>query len=141
MSGLLLDTHIALWLDSDHPNLRERTAEDLQACWSSGGQLILSVMSVWEIALLTDLGRIRPDVPAREWVRRFLDRPGVALAGLTTEIACLANELPDLAVRDAADRLLIATAIELRCPLVTYDERIAAYAAGAGRRHGFAAMA
>jgi predicted nucleic acid-binding protein len=34
--------------------------------------------------------------------------------------------------RDPADRLLVAAAIELACPLVTYDERIARFA----KRHG-----
>ena len=40
--------------------------------------------------------------------------------------------------RDPADRLLIATAIELACPLVTYDERIARFGEKHGRRHRFA---
>jgi len=40
---------------------------------------------------------------------------------------------------DPADRLLIATAIELDCPLVTYDARITRFAARHGGRYGFAA--
>jgi PIN domain nuclease of toxin-antitoxin system len=39
--------------------------------------------------------------------------------------------------RDPADRLLIATAIELACPMVTYDARILEFARDHGRRHGF----
>jgi hypothetical protein len=31
----------------------------------------------------------------------------------------------------------IATAIDLACPLVTYDERIRAFAATQGPQHGF----
>ena len=41
--------------------------------------------------------------------------------------------------RDPADRLLIASAIELACPLVTYDERILRFAAGYGRQYRFTA--
>jgi PIN domain nuclease of toxin-antitoxin system len=41
--------------------------------------------------------------------------------------------------RDPADRLLIASAIELACPLVTYDERILRFAAEYGRQHRFTA--
>jgi PIN domain nuclease of toxin-antitoxin system len=43
--------------------------------------------------------------------------------------------------RDPADRLLVATAIELACPLVTYDEHVLRFAAGYGRQYGFAANA
>jgi len=41
--------------------------------------------------------------------------------------------------RDPADRLLIATAIELASPLVTYDERILRFASAYGRQYGFSA--
>ena len=36
-----------------------------------------------------------------------------------------------------ADRLLIATAFELACPLVSYEERVARFAKKYGRRHRF----
>jgi PIN domain nuclease of toxin-antitoxin system len=49
--------------------------------------------------------------------------------------------LHQLERRDPADRLLIATAIELACPLVTYDERILRFATGYGRQYGFTASA
>jgi PIN domain nuclease of toxin-antitoxin system len=39
--------------------------------------------------------------------------------------------------RNPADRLLIATAIDLDCPFVTDDARIAGFAATHGRRYGF----
>ena len=41
--------------------------------------------------------------------------------------------------RDPADRLLIASAIELACPLVTYDERILRFATEYGRQYRFTA--
>jgi PIN domain nuclease of toxin-antitoxin system len=40
--------------------------------------------------------------------------------------------------RDPADRLLIATAIELACPLATYDQRITHFARKHGRQYRFA---
>jgi len=44
----------------------------------------------------------------------------------------------DLAHRDPGDRMLIATALDLGCPLVTYDERIIQFATTHGSRYGFA---
>ena len=46
-----------------------------------------------------------------------------------------------LEYRDPADRLLITTAIEFGCPLVTYDERTLRFVADYGRPYGFAARA
>lgn len=50
-------------------------------------------------------------------------------------------QLHRLETHDPADRLLIATAIELGCPLVTYDERILRFSKRHGRQHGFSASA
>ena len=134
---LLLDTHIALWLDSGHDRLRPATRELIDDCWQNGGTILLSPVSAWEIALLVDTGRIQLDLPVDEWVRRFLDRPGVEGAALTHGAAARSYQLHHFEPRDPADRLLIATAIELRCPLVTYDERVIGFAESRGGQHGF----
>jgi hypothetical protein len=53
------------------------------------------------------------DVPVDTWIERFLARPGIAAVPLSHQAACCAYQLHNLAHRDPADRLLIATAIEL----------------------------
>ena len=130
--ALLLDTHIALWLDSGDNQLRPSTRALVDECWRSGGSIYLSSVSAWEIALLVDTGRIDLDSPIDTWIERFLARPGIVAAPLSHHAASRSYQLHRLEHRDPADRLLIATAIELACPLVTYDERIARF----GRRHG-----
>jgi PIN domain nuclease of toxin-antitoxin system len=129
---LLLDTHIALWLDSGDARLRRSTRALIDDCWRGGGTICFSAITAWEIALLVDTGRIELDLPVEAWVSRFLERPGISPAPLGHRAAARSYQLHHLAHRDPADRLLIATAIELSCPLVTYDERIADF----GRRHG-----
>ena len=47
---LLLDTHIALWLDSGDDALRPPTRVLIDDCWQNGGTILLSAVSVWEIA-------------------------------------------------------------------------------------------
>jgi PIN domain nuclease of toxin-antitoxin system len=140
-AALLLNTHIALWLDSGDEHLRASTRDLIDDCWRSGGSIRLSAVSVWEIALLLDSGRIELDLPIEAWVGRFLDRPGVTPAPLGHPAACRSYRLYHFAHRDPADRLLIATAIELACPLVTYDERILRFAQEHGRQYGFASPA
>jgi PIN domain nuclease of toxin-antitoxin system len=139
--SFLLDTHIALWLDSGDNHLRSPTRSVIDECWRNGGTIYLSSVSAWEIALLVDMGRIELDVPVQIWVERFLDRPGIAAAPLTHQAASRTYQLHRLEHRDPADRLLIVTAIELACPLVTYDERISRFAKRYGTQHRFAVVA
>jgi PIN domain nuclease of toxin-antitoxin system len=90
------------------------------------------------IALLVDTGRIDLDIAIEAWFERFVDRPGIEVVPLSYRAACRSYRLHHLEHRDPADRLLIATAIELACPLVTYDQRIAGFAKRHGRQYGFA---
>jgi PIN domain nuclease of toxin-antitoxin system len=138
---ILLDTHIALWLDSGRDSIRPSTRALIDRHWQGGGTVLLSAVTAWEIALLVDGRRIDLDIPVDAWVKRFLDRPGVEEAPLSHRAASRAYQLHQLEHRDPADRLLIATAIELACPLVTYDTRIARFGETHGRQCGFAVAA
>jgi len=140
-SGLLLDTHVVLWLDSGDERLRESTRVLIDDCWRGGGAIFMSAVTAWEIALLVDAGRIDLDCPVGAWVDRFIGRPGVEAAPLGHRAACRSYQLHRLEHRDPADRLLIATAIELDCPLVSYDERIRRFADKHGGQHRFAVLA
>jgi PIN domain nuclease of toxin-antitoxin system len=135
----LLDTHVALWLDSGDDRLRPSTRGLIDGCWQSGGTIYLSAVTAWEVALLVDIGRIELDLPIEEWITRFIQRPGIDPAPLGHRAASRSYRLHHFEHRDPADRLLIATAIELGCPLVSYDERILRFARRHGRQYGFAA--
>ncbi len=93
-------------------------------------------MSAWEIAILADSGRISLDRTPDAWMDRFLARPGVEAVPLGWRAAARAYALQHLQHRDPGDRLLIATAIDLGCELVTYDARITAFATDQGRQYG-----
>ena len=138
MTDLLLDTHIALWLDSGDGRLSAPTRRTIDAAWQAGGRILLSAVSVWEIAVLVDRGFIELHNPVEAWVMDFLERPGIEAVPLDHKMAAGAYRLNHLEHRDPADRLLIATAIGLGCPLVTYDQRIRKFARARGRQYGFA---
>jgi PIN domain nuclease of toxin-antitoxin system len=139
--ALLLDTHVILWLDSGNAHLRPETRARIDRCWRGGGAICITAISVWEIALLVDSGRIEIDLPIDAWVTRFLRRPGIRSVPLSHREASRSYQLHHLEHRDPADRLLIATAIELGCPLMTYDERILRFAVRHGRQYRFSASA
>ncbi len=134
--ALLLDTHIVLWLDNGDPKLRDATRTMIDQRWLAGGSVLVSAVSVWEIALLADTGRISLDCPPEAWMERFVGRPGIEAVPLTCRAASRAYGLQHFEHRDPADRLLVATAIELACELVTYDGPIIDNALGGGRQLG-----
>jgi PIN domain nuclease of toxin-antitoxin system len=135
---ILLDTHIALWLDSGSDRLRPATRDLIDTCWRNGGLVLLSAVTAWEIALLIDTGRIALDISLPAWLERFTARPGIDAVPLSHQAASHAYRLHHLAHRDPGDRLLIATAVERACPLVTYDVRIIHFAETHGSQYGFA---
>lgn len=141
IAALLLDTHIALWLDSGSDRLKKSTRDRIDRCWLDGGTVYLSAVSAWEIALLVDMNRIALDCPPADWVERFVGRQGIEATPLGHRAAARAYSFENLAIRDPADRLLIAAAIELGCSLVTYDANITEFARSHGRKYSFATAA
>ena len=136
--GLLIDTHIAIWLNSGDDRLRPSTRQVIDQCWGNGGTIFFSAISAWEIALLVHVGRLDLDLPAKLWVERFVQRPGIERLPLTQFAAARSYDLEDFEHRDPADLMLVATAIERGCPLVTYDVLLTRFAETSGRQHGFA---
>ncbi len=119
----LLDTHILLyWLSSDE----KLSAEQLHAIDSASQQqpLLLSDISLWEIATLHSLGRIKLSIPLRDWLERAVAPPLVMRVGISPAIAAAVASLPDTFHRDPADRILVATAFALGATLLTQDSRI-----------------
>lgn len=137
MTNLLLDTHIALWMSRGDVRLGESTRKAIDAAWKAGDRIFLSAVSVWEIAMLVEKGAIELDLPVEAWVERFLDRPGLETVPLDHAAAARVYSLFHWEHRDPADRLLVATAIGLGCPLVTQDDRIRRFAGTRGRQHRF----
>lgn len=116
----LLDTHIWFWyaLGSDRLSSGLRATLD-----GASADLWLSPVSVWELGLLDERGRVRLADGLRRWVEQALQRIPLREAPLTREVAATAREL-DLAHRDPADRFLAATALVYELTLVTVDERL-----------------
>jgi PIN domain nuclease of toxin-antitoxin system len=135
--ALLLDTHIAVWLEIGDVRLRPGTLQLIENCWRAGGKIYFSAVSAWEIAQLVNGARLNLDVAADVWVRRFLERPGFEGVALTASAASRSYRLVEFLRRDPGDRMLMATAIELGCRMVTYDEAMIAFAEGFGERYGF----
>ncbi len=126
---LLLDTHVWVWYVENEPGRLSRHLEPIVERAVQRGNVVISAISVWEIAMLEAARRIELSVAIRAWVGEALAFPGVRLKGLSPSVAIESTRLPDPLHRDPADRILIATARLLGAALVTCDARILAYAA------------
>ena len=124
---ILLDTCALIWtVNSDR-----MSATALKSIESAAkvGELFLSPVSAWEIGRLVHRGRLSLGIPADVYVARAFRRPGTRIAALSPQIAVRSSSLPGSFQADAADRMLVSTAMLLGLKLVTRDSRILAYGA------------
>ena len=129
---LLLDTHVWLWsVDGDVRRVGRRSRQLLLQAESQEA-IRLSPVTLFEVAALHALGRVRLSRPLEQWVRGSLDAAGVRIAEITPVIAIDAGCIPRSALADPLDRLLIATARHLDAVFLTADVRILEYAANTG---------
>jgi PIN domain nuclease of toxin-antitoxin system len=116
---LLLDTHVLLW-SLDEP---ERLGPDAAAALREPGlATVISVATLWEIAIKRTLGQLR----APENLPELLLRMGHELLDIRVEHAWRVQALPPHH-RDPFDRLLVAQAQVENLALVTHDRQIERY--------------
>ena len=125
---LLLDTHVWLWLAlGASGKIAPAALKVLEETARSSG-LMVSIISIWELALLVARERVVLPLPLSDWVGLALGRPEIRLVGLSRPNTAIdSGNLPGELHADPADRLLIATARNRRATLATHDDRIIAY--------------
>jgi PIN domain nuclease of toxin-antitoxin system len=116
---LLLDTQSLLALLSSDYRL---SGAARMAMERPDARLIVSAVSVWEIATKRAIGKLR----APDDVIELTERAGAELLAIAARHAHASGALP-LHHRDPFDRLLIAQAQLERCAIVSGDGAFAAY--------------
>ena len=116
----ILDTHAWVWW----VNGGQKLSRSAKAAIRSANALGVSVISVWEVALLVCKGRLRLSKTTDVWVDEALSVvPHISLLPLTPKIAITGASLRNN-LNDPADCILVATALDLGCAFVSADERI-----------------
>lgn len=117
---LLLDTHIWLWYALGNPdlsdNLRSTIASDTTELW-------LSPISIWEVLLLAEKGRISLQSNTTAWIDQSLESLAICEAPLNRHVALLSRQI-DLPHQDPADRFIAATAVHYQLQLATVDTHL-----------------
>ena len=123
MSRVLLDTHAFLWFVFRDRRLSKKAARTISA---TGTTKMLSMASVWEIVIKTQLGKLGLGMGIEEFLDRYVSG---------RQIEVLPIELPDLVAysslpmhhSDPFDRLLIAQSQLEDAYLATGDPQFLPY--------------
>jgi PIN domain nuclease of toxin-antitoxin system len=91
--------------------------------------VLVSAISLWEVAMLESRGRVTLGWPIADWLETALRSAGAQLLPLEPAIAVSSTRLPGTPHGDPADLILMASARTTGAPLVTCDARILQYAA------------
>jgi PIN domain nuclease of toxin-antitoxin system len=122
----LLDTHVLLWWLEAGGRLPRNQRDVIDRAVAGQATLLVSDISLWEIATLHELGRIRLRLSLREWLERATAPPLVQRVGISPAVAAEVASLPATFPRDPADRIIVSTARIRGATLLTSDRRIAA---------------
>ena len=122
----IADTHALVWLWTGDDRLGPCSRQAIDGALQDG-ELAVSAMTFWEVAMLRAKGRLDFPEDVRAWRRELLGQ-GLIEIPVDGEIGIRANELPDFHA-DPADRIIVATAMNGH-ELVTADCRILDWSGG-----------
>ncbi|AFY44990.1 type II toxin-antitoxin system VapC family toxin [Nostoc sp. PCC 7107] len=123
---ILLDTHIWLWWLHSPDQLSER-GRNLLTVGENQNALIVSAISVWEIAVKYSNGKLPLPLPVNEWFALAKSRPGITIEPLDPLDAITSTQLPGDFHKDPADRIIVAIAYHRNIELMTCDQKILNY--------------
>jgi len=120
---LLLDTCIFLWFISGDKRLPDYIAE---AVSDPGNEIMLSVVSEWEIIVKYRLGKLFLPKPPADYIPFQRKRDYISSLPLDEESVIQLEKLPSIH-RDPFDRMLICQAVQYDLILATVDSMIISY--------------
>lgn len=125
---LLLDTHVWVWLiEGEVRRLRPALCKELESR-AERDELVVSDLSLWEVAIKAGKGKLVLAPDADSWIRRAVRAPGIRVLAAEREALLLSARLPGSLHGDPVDRVLAATAILHGMRLVTADAALIRYA-------------
>jgi PIN domain nuclease of toxin-antitoxin system len=114
---LLLDTHTFIWFIEGNPELSDLAKSLIE---DPENERLLSIASLWEIAIKTSLGRLNLKASIQQLVDNHVYGNAIALLPIAPN--CL-DRLANLAFhhKDPFDRLIIAQAMVEKLTIVSKD--------------------
>ncbi|MCQ8104325.1 type II toxin-antitoxin system VapC family toxin [Methylomonas sp. SURF-2] len=120
---ILLDTCAFLWLTTDAPELSEKARILFQ---NTDNAVYLSSVSVWEIIVKHQLGKLPLPSTANEFIKQECEKHFIEYFSLDEKAVFHLSQLPNHH-RDPFDRMLVCQAIAHDLTVLTSDELIMQY--------------
>lgn len=122
----MLDTHAWVWWLSQAPDLPRRVRQRIERSIEEEA-LYVSSISVWEVTLLVKRGRLELTMEIGDWLGASEALPQVRFVPVDNRIARRSVQLPDPLHSDPADRIIVATTLQLGAALITKDDKLRNY--------------
>ena len=123
---IVLDTHVWLWWLHEPGKISAPASELIQKKQTSG-TIIISAISVWEIAVKVQSGKLAIPMDIHRWYELARSYPATVIEPLSPFDAIASTQLPGDFHKDPADRIIISLARRLAVPLLTCDRKIIDY--------------
>lgn len=120
---IAVDTHILLW-DALTPDRLSATAAEAVAAANQADGIIVADISLWEIAMLIQKGRVEIEWGCNAFLNLILQANKIHVRAITPQIAATSTQFLTTINADPADRLIVATALVAGVPLVTADRNL-----------------
>jgi PIN domain nuclease of toxin-antitoxin system len=123
---ILLDTQVLLWW-LHHPNHLSKSAGRAIARAEHEDAIVVSAISVWEIAVKNQIGKLTLPMEINVWFEHASAYPGVTIEPMDPRDAIASTRLPGEFHKDPADRIIVAMARRYGAPIITSDAKILNY--------------
>jgi len=124
---ILLDTHVIIWSLLKPEELSSDIKKIIESAQGEN-KLLISSISLWEIAMLKSKKRINIYEPLKDFLQAITDIEGIKVIDILPYIAADSVSLTDDFHGDPADRIIAATAINAGAVLLTRDQQILSWA-------------
>jgi PIN domain nuclease of toxin-antitoxin system len=119
----LLDTHAFLWFVIGDRRLSATARSRIEA---QGSEILLSIASIWEIAIKAGQGRLPLPSPVRRFIPQQMVENGIGLLPVALDHAMEVGNLPHHH-RDPFDRMLVVQARMEEMPIISADSELDRY--------------
>ena len=121
---VILDTCALIWSIAE-PDRLSRAAQAVLT--SDDTEVWVSPISCAEVACAVNRGRIKLDRHWRTWFRQYIELNEWEIFEIDLVTIEEAYSLPEPFHRDPVDRIVVASARRLDCPIVTADKKLIDY--------------
>ncbi len=124
MTDYVTDTHALIWYLEDSPRLGSAARVAFDACDQGENVIYIPTICLVEMVYLIEKGRIPQEMMVLLEKELKAGTSGLQLADLNIDVVNKVEKVIRDDIPDLPDRIIAATALALKLPLITRDRKI-----------------